>query len=64
MPDDDDQAMTEAIHRLLDHPELAGRLSVNGRRLAESVSWEHLRPQWEGLFADLMARANHGGLKA
>lgn len=50
-----DEAMVEAIHRLLREPDLAERLSANGRRLAESSSWEQVRPQWERVFADLMA---------
>jgi phenylacetate-CoA ligase len=56
VPDDDDKMMVEAIKRLLNDAELAGRLSANGRRLAEHSAWEQVRPQWEQLFADLMAR--------
>jgi glycosyltransferase involved in cell wall biosynthesis len=56
VPDDDDNAMAEAVRRLLRDPELAGRLSANGRKLAESFSWEHVRPQWEKLFRDVLAR--------
>jgi len=56
VPDDDDKMMAEAIKRLLDDAELAGRLSANGRLLAERSSWEQVRPRWEELFADLTAR--------
>src|SRR5262245_48248299 len=35
VPDGDDNAMAEAVTRLLRDPELAGRLSANGRKLAE-----------------------------
>jgi len=56
VPDDDDKMMVEAIKRLLNDSELAGRLSANGRLLAERSAWEQVRPQWEQLFADLMAR--------
>jgi len=55
VPDDDDEAMASAVTRLLQDPELAGRLSANGRKLAESFSWEQLHPQWEKLFSKLMA---------
>ena len=55
VPDDDDEAMVSAVTRLLQDPELAGRLSANGRKLAESFSWEQLHPQWEKLFSKLMA---------
>jgi glycosyltransferase involved in cell wall biosynthesis len=53
VPDDDDQAMAEAILRLVKDARLAERLSINGRRLAEASSWEQLRVQWERLFAQV-----------
>jgi L-malate glycosyltransferase len=56
VPDNDDQAMTAAIHRLLNEPALATRLSTNGRQLAERSSWEKVQPLWEQLFAEVMAR--------
>ena len=56
VPDEDDEMMVAAIKRLLNDPELAGRLSANGRRLAERSAWEQVRPQWEQLVADLLAR--------
>ncbi|MFN2513876.1 MAG: glycosyltransferase family 4 protein [Pyrinomonadaceae bacterium] len=56
VPDDDDKMMVEAIKRLLNDSELAGRLSANGRRVAERSSWEQVRLRWEQLFAVLMAR--------
>lgn len=46
VPDDDTEAMVDAICRLLDDRGLAGRLSENGRQLAEQSSWEQVRPQW------------------
>ncbi len=52
--DDDVEAAVGAIHRLLNEPDLAGRLSANGRRLAECSSWGQVRPQWEQVFADVM----------
>ena len=56
VPDDNDEAMASAVIRLLDDPELAGRLSAHGRKLAESFSWEQVHPQWEKLFSEVMAR--------
>jgi glycosyltransferase involved in cell wall biosynthesis len=56
VPDDDEHAMASAVVRLLRDPGLAGRLSASGRSLAESFSWEQVRPQWEALFATVVAR--------
>lgn len=55
VPDDDDEAMSQAVTSLLSYPDLAERLSVNGRRSAENCAWERVRPQWESLFAQVMA---------
>jgi len=52
---EDDEAMAAAVLRLLQEPELASRLSTNGRTLAERSSWERVRPEWEGLFASVIA---------
>ncbi len=52
--DGDEQAMAAAIHRLLMDPELAGRLSANGRKLAESSEWQKVLQQWQQLFAELL----------
>jgi len=54
VPDSDVAAMTAAIRRLLDEPGLAGTLSANGRRLAESCAWEPVRGQWEALFDEVL----------
>jgi glycosyltransferase involved in cell wall biosynthesis len=51
---DDETAMTSAIVRLLEEPNLASRLSANGRRLAERSSWAQVRQQWEAAFAEVM----------
>jgi len=61
VPSDDDEAMVDAIRTLLDNPDLAGRLSANGRRLAERASWKHVRPQWENVFTRLMIDSNRAG---
>jgi glycosyltransferase involved in cell wall biosynthesis len=49
VPDDDHQAMAEAVLRLLAEPHLANRLSRQGRSMAERFSWEQTLPQWERL---------------
>jgi L-malate glycosyltransferase len=54
VPDNDDQKMSDAVLSLLRDPELARRLSINGRKLAEHSAWEQVRPQWEQLFANVM----------
>jgi glycosyltransferase involved in cell wall biosynthesis len=56
VPDGDDEAMVRSINRLLGEPDLAGRLSANGRRLAERSSWDEVRPQWERVFGEVLAR--------
>jgi glycosyltransferase involved in cell wall biosynthesis len=58
VPDDDDGAMAAAVKRLLRDPVLAGRLSLNGRQLAESCSWEAVRPQWEEVIRTAAGRSN------
>lgn len=55
VPDDNVEAMAEAVMRLLDDPALAARLSANGRLLAERSAWENVRPQWEELFREITA---------
>ena len=53
VPDGDAVALANAVRRLLDEPALAGRLSANGRRLAESCGWEQVRRQWATLFDEV-----------
>lgn len=53
VPENDDEAMVQAIKRLIDEPTLAQELSANGRRLARRSSWDEVRPQWEGVFLQL-----------
>jgi glycosyltransferase involved in cell wall biosynthesis len=50
VPDNDDERMAEAILTLIDNPDLAGRLSAKGRKLAEQSSWDQVRLEWEKLF--------------
>jgi len=50
VPPDDPAAMAAAVRRILDEPDLAERLSRNGRCKAEQFDWAHILPQWEALF--------------
>ena len=52
VPDGDDEAMANAVKRLLGDPDLAARLSANGRHLAERSSWDLVRPQWEKIIKE------------
>lgn len=52
-PDGDVGAMVAAVHRLLEEPGLASRLSANGRVLAEGCAWESVRVRWEALFQEV-----------
>jgi L-malate glycosyltransferase len=45
--------MAGAVQELLEDPELAERLSTNGRNIAERSSWNMVRPQWEEHFERL-----------
>jgi glycosyltransferase involved in cell wall biosynthesis len=54
VPDDDHQAMAEAVLRLLAEPNLANHLSRQGRRMAERFSWEQTLPQWERLLEEVV----------
>ena len=56
VPDNDDQAMAESVLRLINEPDLTGRLSVNGRKLAVQSSWEEIYPRWKQVFAEVMNR--------
>jgi glycosyltransferase involved in cell wall biosynthesis len=47
----DDEAMAEAVIRLVRDPALAERLSTNGRAYAESCGWERVRAEFEDVIA-------------
>jgi glycosyltransferase involved in cell wall biosynthesis len=49
VPPDDPDAMAAAVRRLLTEPGLAGRLSSNARRKAETFDWSHVWPLWRDL---------------
>lgn len=55
--DGDEAAMTAAIERLLSDPALAGRLSENGRALAERSAWPAVYEQWQAAFEQALHRA-------
>lgn len=47
-------AMTQAVARLVEEPDLALRLGRNGRKLIEAFDWRILLPQWEQLLGRLL----------
>ena len=51
---DNVQQMADAVKRLIDNPELAAKLSSNGRQFALSYSWESVRENWEAVFDKLI----------
>jgi glycosyltransferase involved in cell wall biosynthesis len=63
VPRDDDRMMADAVLRLLQEPGLAARLSVNGRRLAESSSWDTVKTVWEKLITELGEHSRDPGRK-
>lgn len=54
VPEDDDQAMAQAIYKIIENPDIAYKLSVQGRQKAESFAWENVLPQWEKIFAEVL----------
>lgn len=54
VPDGDATAMAGAVRRLLNEPGLAGHLSAEGRRLAESCAWESVRDRWNDVFREVL----------
>lgn len=53
VPADDPDRIADAVTKLVENPDLACRLSQNGRLLAERSSWESVRSCWEDLFREL-----------
>ena len=47
VPSEDHGAMADACGQLLSRPELAERLSVNGRARAEALTWARVKPLWD-----------------
>lgn len=56
VPDGDADAMAQAVTRLVDDPELAARLSRNGREVAERSAWPAVRDAWLDLVSALGGR--------
>lgn len=54
VPDNNDERMVEAILALLDDPALAGKLSENGRELAERSSWLRVKQQLDEVFEEIL----------
>jgi glycosyltransferase involved in cell wall biosynthesis len=61
VPDDDADAMADAVMRLVRDPALATRLSTNGRRVAERSTWNQVHPEWDRLFTELLPGRRGGG---
>ncbi|MCB0018308.1 MAG: glycosyltransferase family 4 protein [Anaerolineales bacterium] len=53
VPDEDSEAMAQAVTRLLQEPGLAAQLSSQGRKLAEASDWPRIHAQWQNLFSTL-----------
>jgi glycosyltransferase involved in cell wall biosynthesis len=54
--------MSDAVHRLLEHPELAGRLAAAGRdEVLTHFTTEAMTRQVEDLYERLLATARGGG---
>jgi len=54
VPNEDVEAMSQAVSTLLGNAELTERLSRNGRFLAERSAWKSVKRDWEALFAELL----------
>jgi len=53
--DGDVYAMTKDVQRLLAEPDLAARLSVEARALAEKFDWSNILLMWKNLFMEAIA---------
>jgi glycosyltransferase involved in cell wall biosynthesis len=57
----DVEAMAGAVRSVLTEPGLAGRLSHNGRRLAETFDWSRVFPMWQSVLRDADPTAEPAG---
>jgi glycosyltransferase involved in cell wall biosynthesis len=57
VPDDDEDAMSAAVLRLIQRPDLAAQVSGAGRSLAESCSADLILPRWQRLVDSVMSVA-------
>lgn len=53
VPPNDSLAVATAVSRLVADPDLARGLSEQGRALAETCTWESVRPRWVRLLAEV-----------
>jgi glycosyltransferase involved in cell wall biosynthesis len=51
VPPDNAEAMAGAIGRILEEPELAARLSRNGRNTTEQIDWPRILTRWVDLLS-------------
>jgi glycosyltransferase involved in cell wall biosynthesis len=59
VPQDDHQAMTDAVRQVLTNPSLASHLSENARKTAENYDWSAVLPLWETVLLEGIKNA-HG----
>lgn len=52
VPPDDSNEMAASLKKLLQDPELAGRLSLNARTKALKCDWSVVLPKWENLLSE------------
>ena len=57
VPDENVEAMSAAVQRLLADADLAEKLSLAGRHLAEECDWSQVKMQWEDAFQTVMAKS-------
>ncbi len=62
--DGDVDEMVEAVNSLLNDPQLASRLSTQGRLQAEMSSWKSVRQKWEDVFRQLVPNRNYRSIAA
>jgi len=55
VPCNDHEAMAAAAMRLLEDPELAARLTTNGREEVKRYVWDRVRDQWLALYRELVS---------
>lgn len=56
VPRDDAPAMAAAVARIVSEPDLAERLSRNGRAKAETFDWSRVLPRWRTLIGKVASR--------
>jgi glycosyltransferase involved in cell wall biosynthesis len=54
VPENDQNAMTNAILKILAEPDFASNLSMNAREKAEKFDWAVVLPQWESIYLELI----------